>query len=351
MTVNLTPAYFAAEEKYREAKTVPDKIAALEEMLSVMPKHKASETLKKELKTKLSKLKESLQKKSATSFRGTVPTLKREGAGQVFIIGSPNSGKSSLLANLTKATPEIGEYAFTTQTLIPGMMKFEDVQVQLVDTPAISPEHTQTWLSSLLRNTDGIVLVLDLGSDQILEDSEEVFKYLAQCKIKLLIVSESVEQARPLHNNPKTESEPGWVSIPGFLVGNKSDLDDDGVRRQILSETLGPGASIIPVSLLDENSLAALPAKIFRLLDKIRVYCKAPGKPADLSTPTVLKSGSTALAFSETIHKDLLEKFKFARLWRKGQAGGEKSEGPTPDGIRIARDYELKDGDVVEIHT
>ncbi|MDD5223870.1 MAG: 50S ribosome-binding GTPase [bacterium] len=338
MTVNATPAYFAAEEKYREAKTVPEKIAALEEMLSAMPKHKASETLKKELKAKLSKLKESLQKKSATAFRGTVPTIKREGAGQVFIIGSPNSGKSSLLANLTKATPEIGEYAFTTQTLIPGMMKFEDVQVQLVDTPAISPEHTQTWLSSLLRNADGIVIVLDLGSDQILEDSEEVFKYLAQCKIRFAPAS----PAQP---------EPGWVSIPGFLVGNKSDLDDDGVRRQILSETLGPGASIIPVSLLDENSLAALPVKIFRLLDKIRVYCKAPGKPADFSSPTVLKSGSTALDFSETIHKDLLEKFKFARLWRKGQAGGEKSEGPTPDGIRIARDYELKDGDVVEIHT
>jgi len=338
MAANLTPAYFAAEEKYREAKTVPDKIAALEEMLSVMPKHKASEKLQKELKTKISKLRESLQKKSATSFRGTVPTLKREGAGQVFIIGSPNSGKSSLLANLTKATPEIGEYSFTTQTLIPGMLQFEDTQVQLVDTPAISPEHTKTWLSSLLRNADGILVVLDLGSDEIIEDSEEVFKYLTQCKIRL-------------ETGPPAQPEPGWVSIPGFLVGNKFDLDDDGVRRQILADSLSQGLSLMPVSILDENSLSALPAKIFRLLGKIRVYCKTPGKPADLSTPTVLKSGSTALDFSETIHKDLQEKFKYARLWRKSHAGGEKSEGSSPDGIRIARDYELKDGDVVEIHT
>lgn len=338
MAANLTPQYFDAEKKYREAKTVPDKIAALEEMLSVMPKHKASEKLQKELKTKISKLRQSLQKKSATSFRGAVPTLKREGAGQVFIIGSPNSGKSSILANLTKATPEIGEYSFTTQTLIPGMLKFEDIQVQLVDTPAISAGHTKTWLSSLLRNADGIVVVFDLGSDQIIEDFEEVFKYVTQCKVKL-------EPDSP------TQPEPGWVSIPGFLVGNKSDLDEDGLRRQILAESLSPGSSLMSVSILDQDSLAALPAKIFRLLGIIRVYCKTPGKPADLSTPTVLKTGSTAFDFSETIHKDLQEKFKYARLWRKGQAGGEKSEGSSPDGIRIARDYELKDGDVVEIHT
>lgn len=338
MPANLTPEYLEAERKYREAKSPPEKIAALEEMMAVVPKHKGTEKLRKELKTKLSKLRQAQQKKAATARRGSVPTVKSEGAGQVFLIGPPNSGKSSLLAGLTHATPDIGEYPFTTRTLIPGMMPYEDIQIQLVDTPPISPDHTETWLSSPLRNADGILVVLDLGSDQILEEYEETMGYLARSKIRM---SRSAGE----------KGETGWVVIPSIMVLNKMDLDRDGVREQLLSEI--SESSEVPtrrVCTRETDGLEDLRSGIFRMLDVIRVYSKSPGKPADLANPTVVGSGCTALEFTDKIHKDFKDKFKFARLWRKASSDRESGEDVPPGGIRISRDYELKDGDVIEIH-
>ena len=339
MPANLTPEYLEAEKAYREAKTAPEKIAALEEMLAVVPKHKGTEKLRKELKTRLSKLRQNQQKKAATARRSSVPTIKPEGAGQAFLIGPPNTGKSSLLARLTHATPDIGDYPFTTRTLIPGMMQYEDIQIQLVDTPPISPDHTETWLSSPLRNADQILVVLDLGSDRILEEQEEIAGYLARSKIK--IAGQPGEE----------KAEFGWVVTPAIVVCNKDDLDPDGVRYQLLTELAGN--SDIPffrVSARSSTGLEDLKSQIFRQLGVIRVYSKTPGKPADLTNPTVVQSGCTAIEFTDKIHKEFREKFRFARLWRKTSEPGEDPENGPKGGIRISRDYELQYGDIIEIH-
>jgi ribosome-interacting GTPase 1 len=103
MPANLTPQYLEAERNYRTAKTPLEKIAFLEEMLSVMPKHKGTDHLRADIRTKIAKLTQSLDKKTATQRASMI--IEKVGAGQVAVVGPPNSGKSQIVASLTKAAP------------------------------------------------------------------------------------------------------------------------------------------------------------------------------------------------------------------------------------------------------
>src|SRR5574341_1551902 len=147
MPANLTPGYKEAEERYRQAADHDEKVAALREMIALLPKHKGTEKLHADLKKKLAKHEEEGAHVAKSGHDAPVPGhVKREGAGQWVLLGPPNAGKSSLLAALTHAHPEIGDYPFTTRQPFPGMMDFEDVKVQLVDTPAVAAEHTEPYL-------------------------------------------------------------------------------------------------------------------------------------------------------------------------------------------------------------
>ena len=130
MPANLTPQYLEAELKFKQAKTTPDKIKALEVMMAVIPKHKGTERLRGQLKSRMAKLKEELQKRPTVGRAEQVYNIKREGAAQVVLLGLPNSGKSSLLSRITNASSEVADYPFTTQKPVPGMMKFENLQIQ-----------------------------------------------------------------------------------------------------------------------------------------------------------------------------------------------------------------------------
>ncbi|MCX6553014.1 MAG: 50S ribosome-binding GTPase, partial [Acidobacteria bacterium] len=123
MPANLSPEYHRAEERLRGARSPDEKIAALEEMLRVIPKHKGTDHMQADLKGRIAKLRKEIGKKGGKGgFTFIVP---REGAGQVAIAGPPNSGKSSLVRALTRATPAVGSYPFTTREPVPGMMPFE----------------------------------------------------------------------------------------------------------------------------------------------------------------------------------------------------------------------------------
>ena len=137
MPANLTPEYLAAEEEFKSAQSHEEKIAALERMLSTVPKHKGTEKLQADIKRRLSRERKEGHKKGGAR---TVPfwLVKKEGAGQVALIGPPNAGKSSLLAALTNARPEVADYPFTTHAPTPGMMAYENIQVQLIDLPPVS---------------------------------------------------------------------------------------------------------------------------------------------------------------------------------------------------------------------
>src|SRR5262245_10519850 len=164
MAVNLTPQYHEAEAEYKKAQTADERLACLQKMWQLVPKHKASEKLQAELKTKISETKAEIErekkspKKAGLSFK-----IPKQGAGQVLLLGPPNSGKSRILSRLTRASPDVKPSPFTTHEPMPGMMDWEDARVQLVDTPPITADYMEGWLSSMVRSADACVLVADLS--------------------------------------------------------------------------------------------------------------------------------------------------------------------------------------------
>ena len=182
MPANLTPQYMSAEQRFKQASTHEEKITCLEEMLRVIPKHKGTDKLQADLKRRLSKLRQEAQKAAAT-HRGYTLSVEVEGAGQIVLVGPPNVGKSTLLGALTKATPEVADYPFTTRRPMPGMMPFENVQLQLVDMPPISHEYMEPWMSQITRNADAMLLVVDLGDPAVLDTVELLSDVLQEWKI------------------------------------------------------------------------------------------------------------------------------------------------------------------------
>jgi hypothetical protein len=324
MPANLTPEYHRAEQAFREARSPDEKVAALEEMLRVIPKHKGTDHMQADLRSRIAKLrKESVRQGGRGGFSHIVP---REGAGQVALVGPPNAGKSSLVRALTHACPMVAEYPFTTREPAPGMMAFEDIGFQLIDLPPLSPVHVEPWVFDLVRHADLVWVVLD--GRQAIEGFDEVTSLLEPRRIEL----QPGGAARP---------SPGGLQARrrALLVLTHCDLygagDVDAVR-----ELLGAQWRTVPVSGVTGQGLDALRRVTFEAFDVIRVYSKEPGKPPDRSAPFALPRGATVGDLATRIHKDLLAGLKFARVW-----------GPSAyDGQAVQRDHVLAEGDVVEIH-
>ncbi len=332
MPANLTPQYLKAEEAYKAARNPEEKLACLEEMLRLIPKHKGTEKLQADIKRRIAALRKG-EKGQGKASRHDPFRVERAGAGRLVLLGAPNTGKSSLLAAMTRARPEVSPAPFTTQLPVPGMMPFEDVQVQLLDLPPITSDYVPPGMMEAARNSDGILLLADLGSPDALEQAELALETCRSHKILL---------HPPLAPPPVPEdASPALRVRPGILLGTKADLPEAEETRAILEELLGESLPLLPVSAANGEGLETFREKAFRMLDVIRVYSKEPGKPPDRKSPFVLKRGATVLDLAERIHKDIAANFKFARVW-----GAVKH-----DGIQVARDHVLADRDVVEIHT
>ena len=330
MPANLTPQYIEAERKFREAKTPQEKIQFLEEMMATIPKHKGTEKMRAMIKTKMAKLKASLQSRPATTRHGPSFHVEKSGAGQVAVIGPPNSGKSKLIAALTGAQPEVGDYPYTTRFPAPYMMKFENIKVQLVDTPPLAPDELETELAELVKSADAVLVVLDLTDQESPSLLEAVLSRLKEKRIEL-----SPE-------NSGSVPEPGRLVKKALLAANKCDRPQTEETLSFLTEYFGPGYSFFPVSADRGDNLEELRKRIFLLLDVIRAYSKVPGKKPDLNDPFALKKGATVIDLGRAVHKDFFEKFKYARIWRKGSLSLQ--------GQMVNRDFLLEDEDVVELH-
>jgi ribosome-interacting GTPase 1 len=327
MPANLPPQYYEAEKRYREAKEPQDKLKILHEMFAIMPKHKGTDKLQADLKFRISKLKKELQQKKKASRRDQY-FVEKEGAACVVLIGAPNVGKSQILSSLTNATPEVAPYPYTTLKPLCGMMPFENVQIQLVDTPPISSDFMEPWSSGIIRHADLVLLAADLGSENMIEEIETVFQRLEEYKIQL----ESEEK--------ETNPMDGIAHKKTSLLGNKSDLEKAEENLTILKDLYGRRFPIFFISAQKGTNLEELKGHIFERLEIIRVYTKVPGKKADFEDPVILKIGSTPLDAARAIHKDFAFNLKYARIWGTG----------VYDGQMVQKDFVLKDGHVVEFH-
>ena len=145
MAINASPMYQKAEERFRCATGPQEKVDALQEMLRLVPKHKASEKLQQAIKERIKKARDEAGKAAKVGGGQTRDpfSVPRQGAGQVVLLGAPNVGKSSIVGALTKAKVEIAEFPFSTHTAVPGMALHEDVPIQLVDMPPVMDGQAQ----------------------------------------------------------------------------------------------------------------------------------------------------------------------------------------------------------------
>ena len=328
MPANLPPQYMETEKKLKTARTPEEKIAIYEELLAIIPKHKGTDKLQALLKTKIAKQKSLAQKKPVISRRGSTFSIEKQGAGQVVLIGPPNSGKSSLVKALTNSQPDIGSWPFTTHTPAPAMMDFFNIRIQLVDTPPISPEYIDTWHSELIKSADGVLIVLDLSSPDP--------------GLDLLALFEKWEEKNLVIVPPGTWIQSGNQISAGKIriVANKLDLHEGEGRFQELIADFGKEYPITAVSAENGENLEKLSGDVYNMLHILRVYSKIPGKKPDMSDPFVLKIGSTLMDMAKTVHKDFAIQLKFARIWGEGKFEGQK----------VNKDYILQDGDIIELH-
>jgi small GTP-binding protein len=312
MPANLPPQYFEAEKTYRLAKAPMEKIAALEEMLAIMPKHKGTDHLRAELRGRIAKLNQLLDKKSGTQRASVL--IEKEGAAQVVVIGLPNAGKSQIVSSITNASTTVAEYPFTSHSAIPGMMEFENIQIQLIDTPPLVEQSIEWWLPPMLRRADALLIVTDLG-DAPLAQAEAIITQLGNMRI-------------PLGDKK------------ALIIGNKIDLENTSDSYLSLKNKYKEQLPVVAISAREGIGIEELKYEIYQLLDIIRVYTKTPGQKPDFSDPIILKKGSTLEDAAASVHKDFQAKLKYARLWGSGKH----------DGIMAKRDHILQDGDVIELH-
>jgi ribosome-interacting GTPase 1 len=330
MPANLTHKYLKAEQAYRRAATRDEELACLQTMLREIPKHKGTDKLQADLKHKIRRAKREIEQEhkrgvgKPASFR-----LARQGAGRVVLIGSPNAGKSQLLASLTKATPEVAPYPFTTRDHTPGMMPWEDVAVQIVDTPPITADLFDAITKTLIRGADLVVLVVDLGTDEGIEQLQDLLGHLNTTKTRLA--------ARSFLD----DSDIGVSYTQTILALNKIDLPGADERVELLHEFCPCELPEHRISAQSPMTLDELRQAIFEALGVVRVYTKKPNeRTPDYSHPYTIRRGQTLLDVAEQVHKDFAQHLKYAKVWSE----------PTHAGTAVKADYVPNDRDVIEFH-
>jgi len=344
MPANLTPEYEKAELRYRQAATDEERLAALQVMLSAIPKHKGTEKMQADLKRRISQVRHEEQK----AAHGKGPDLfhvPRSGAGQVVLIGPPNTGKSSLLAATTHAAAKVADYPFSTVVPQPGIWDKDDLQIELVDTPPFTPEHMPTGLMGTIRNADMVCVVVEAG-DAVLEQVEMVLGVVRAHGLTLRSVRRTQLPAADAGQRAGlvvvTKADLGGretIKALRELYGGKEQAAERGGRNAGGSDS-GAHLDVVGVSALTREGLNDWFRRMWELLAVIRVYSKEPGKPPDMHKPFIVPAGATVAELARQIHRDLPERMKFARLWGHSRFEGQQVHKTEP----------LRDKDVVEIH-
>ena len=334
MPANLSPEYKAAEASFRKARDPKERLEWLREMLRTIPKHKGTERLQADIKGRIKDFSEEFEGgRKGGVHGGPALVIRPDGAAQVALLGPPNSGKSSLHARLTGSNAHAAPYPFTTQFPAAGMMPHEDVRFQLVDLPAVSPEHPIPWLPSALQSADAALLVLDLNDPGSLEQLTAIESILGARNVKLVERWEAAGSA--------TEDDPFGITLPTLMLANKAD--DEASHEadfEAFRELTGARYPAMAVSAVTGRGLRELGAWLFAQLGIVRVYTKAPGHAPDKSRPFTIRRGQTVGDVARLVHRDLEKSMRYARVWgHSGHAGQQ-----------VGPEHALDDCDVVELH-
>jgi hypothetical protein len=331
MPANLSPDYKKAEAAFRAARDDRERLTCLKEMLRTIPKHKGTENMQADIKSRIKDLGDDLAGPKKGAVRtGPVHTVRPEGAAQIALLGPPNAGKSSLHVKLTHSRA--------------GMLPFEDVYFQLVDLPPVSVDYFESWLASTLQRADAALLVVDLADPGCTDDVAAILRQLTEKRITLTEHwprSGVIErQLRADSDDDEAALDPFRIYLPTLLIANKVDLNPALEDLQVLKELTGIAFPAIAVSATRGDQLDSIGRFLFEQLDVVRVYTKAPGKPAEMDRPFTLRRGATVLDVARLVHKDLAAGLKYARAWGTGVF----------DGQQVGPEHPVADRDVVELH-
>jgi uncharacterized protein len=342
MPTNVTPEYKKAEEAYRSAREPRERLDCLKHMLSTIPKHKGTEHLQADIKSRIKDLTEELAgPKKGGKRGGPALAIRPEGAAQVALLGPPNSGKSTLHARLTGSRAQGGPGSFITQFPEPGMLAYEDIAFQLLDLPSMSADHCPPWIPSTLQSADAALLVVDLTDPACVEQIQFILDALAARRVSLVARWPGLEPAGAGTATPGAETDdPFHIVLPTLLLANKSDLARDPDEVAVLEELLGVDFPALRVAAETGQGLGEVAGWLFRALQVVRVYTKAPGKDPERDRPFTVRRGHTVLDVARLVHKDIAESFRFGRLWGSGAF----------DGQQVGADHPVADGDIVELH-
>ena len=339
MPANLSPEYKKAEQAFREASDDRERLLRLRDMLRTIPKHKGTEHLQADIKSRIKQLTEDLAgPKKGGARTGPVHTLRPEGAAQVALLGPPNAGKSSLHVRLTGSRADVGPYPFTTHEPMPGMLPYQDVSFQLVDLPPISEDYMEGWFVNALQPADAALLVADISAPECVDQLEAVLARLDEKRISLIEDWPGMNvDARPA---PEDEFDPFRIRLPTLLVVNKIDLAPDPEEVAVLQELLDANYPAVATSTVSGQGLEDIGEFLFHGLEIVRVYTKTPGHPPEMDRPFTVRRGATVLDVARLVHKDIAGSLKYARAWGTGVF----------DGQQIGPEHRLSDADVVELH-
>jgi len=328
MPTNLPPHYYELEREFKQERDPQEKLRLAKELLALMPKHKGTDKLQAEMKAKIAKLRKQIdggQKKHGARTSSPFDHIDREGAAQVILVGPPNSGKSSLVDALTNADPLIGDYPYSTREPLTGMMDYETIQIQLIDTPPVSEEAFEKYMPNLVRQADLVMLVSDVSTPGF--------------ESRLRVVCERFRERRiHLVGRHSDKSDDPLIVCKKTVLAAHKFLDEgggDGLRQ--LRESYSD-YTIVPTSILDDEVLNEMKAALFQALEIIRVYTKPMGKEPDFYDPIILPIGGTVEEAALTLHKDFSRRLQYAKLWGQGKFEGQ----------RVKSSFVLSDGDIIE---
>jgi ribosome-interacting GTPase 1 len=351
MPTNVTAEYRKAEQAFRAAREPRDRLACLKEMLSTIPKHKGTEHVQADIKTRIKQLTEQIAGPKKKGGR-TAPTysVRPAGAGQIALLGPPNAGKSALHAALTGSHADIGPGPFMTQIPAPGMLPYEDIQFQLIDLPPVSAEFMESWFPNALERADAALLIIDVSDAACVEHVQVIRDRLAEKKIALIehwpgLADPAPQKAddapHPAADDEEEMEDPFRIELPALLVANKSDLDPEPDEVKVLEELAGVEFPAVTTSAVTGDGLDRIGPLLFEGLQIVRVYTKTPNELPDMTEPFAVRSGQTVADVARLVHRDIAAKFRYARIWGSGVF----------DGQQVGGDHEVADGDIVELHT